>query len=272
MAHRHLGQGPPIVCLAGGPGADARYLEDLGGLDRDYELIVPDSRGTGDSAPPLTVAGHGFDVLGRDVEALRGHHDLEKMTVLAHSAACTTALVYAAAHPNRLSALILVAPSRWLYDDIEDDTKAILDGRSGEPWYPSAVAARARLGEAPSPGEIDDLLTALAPASYAHWGEREQAHAAMMHPASWDTVRLFWQASVDGDKVRARLRLVEAPVLVITGGLDAATGVNAGVAWAKCFTNGRHRNIAECGHIPWVDQPEIFAGLVREFLASLGGP
>ena len=266
MAYRHLGHGPPIVCLAGGPEADARYLEDLGGLDHDYELIVPDSRGTGDSEPPLTLAGHGFDVLARDVEALRLHDGLEKMTVLAHSAACTTALVYAAAHPNRLSALILVAPSRWLYAEIEDDTKAILDGRSAEPWYPDAVAAQARLGAAPSPDEIADLLTALAPASYARWGEREQTHAAMMQPASWDAVRLFWQANVDGYKVRARLSLVEAPVLVITGGLDAATGVNAGRGWAEAFPNGRHVNIPGSGHIPWVDEPDTFASLVRDFL------
>ena len=38
-------------------------------------------------------------------------------------------------------------------------------------------------------------------------------------------MRRFWQAHVDGQEVRARLGLVEAPVLVITGELDATTGV-----------------------------------------------
>ncbi|MDC7338744.1 alpha/beta hydrolase [Streptomyces lydicus] len=45
---------PPLVCLAGGPGRDAAYLGDLGGLAAHRQLIVPDSRGTGDSPPPTT--------------------------------------------------------------------------------------------------------------------------------------------------------------------------------------------------------------------------
>ncbi len=271
MAYRRLGNGPPVVCLAGGPGSNAEYLEDLGGLSRDYQLVVPDASGTGSAAPPETAAGYGFDELAKDVEALREHLGFETMTVLAHSAACTTALVYAAAHPNRLQALILVAPSRWLYDEIEDDTRRILNSRSGEPWYPTVMSAQRRLDNGPDPDEIPGLLGAVAPASYAQWGEREQAHAAKMKPANVDATRLFWQAEVHGQAVRARLGLVEAPALVITGELDAATGVNPGDAWAGCFPDGRHVNIEGSGHNPWVDQPETFADLVKDFLSVENG-
>jgi pimeloyl-ACP methyl ester carboxylesterase len=266
MAYRRLGHGRPVVCLAGGPGANAEYLEDLAGLGNDHELIVPDWRGTGDSEPALTSTGQGFDVLSNDLEILRDHLGLDAMTVLAHSAACTTTIVYAAAHPTRLKALVLVAPSRWLYEAIEDDTEAIMHRRADEPWYSDAMAARARLNEGADLDEIPALLQKLGPTSYARWGEREQTHAAKMVPNQVDAMRRFWNARVDGEKVRARLGFVDAPVLVITGGLDAATGVNAGRAWAKAFPNGRHENIPESGHIPWVDEPEKFVSLVREFL------
>jgi proline iminopeptidase len=269
LPYRRFGHGQPVVCLAGGPGANAEYLEDLAGLDRDHELIVPDWRGTGDSEPALTATGQGFDVLSNDLENLRGHLGFDAMNVLAHSAACTTTIVYAAAHPALLSALVLVTPSRWLYEAIEDDTEAIMHSRADEPWYPDAMAARARLNEGADLEEIPALLAKLGPASYARWGEREQEHAAMMEPSQVDAVRMFWNARVDGEKVRARLGLVDAPVLVITGGLDAATGVNAGRAWAESFPNGRHVNIPESGHIPWVDEPETFASLVREFLGQV---
>lgn len=269
MAYRRLGHGPPVVCLAGGPGADAEYLEDLGGLSRDYELVVPDARGTGSSAPPEAAAGYGFDELAKDVEALREHLGLETMTVLAHSAACTTAIVYAATHPHRLQALILVAPSRWLYHEIEDDTRRILNNRNAEPWYPTVMAAQRRLDDGPDPDQIPGLLGAIAPASYAQWGEREQAHAATMRSANMDAIRLFWQAEVDGKEVRDRLGLVETPVLVITGELDAATGVTPGNAWAGCFPDSRHVNIKGSGHNPWVDEPDTFANLVTDFLSAM---
>lgn len=268
MAVRRLGVGPPLVCLAGGPGANARYLEDLAGLDAAHELIIPDSRGTGASAPATLPSGYAFDALAEDVEVLRQHLGSAEIQLLAHSAACTTALVYASRHPGNIQALVLVAPSRWLYDSVADDTGDILRSRHAEAWYHGVVSAQHRLNEGPDPDEVPDLLTALAPAAYAGWGPREQAHAATMTPDDWAASRSFWRADVDGEAIRRRLALVEASVLVITGGLDGATGVNAGAAWADVFATGTHVNLARSGHHPWVDEPEAFANHVGAFLAG----
>jgi pimeloyl-ACP methyl ester carboxylesterase len=258
-----------VVCLAGGPGADAGYLEDLGALSRTHELIVPDARGTGGSPPPRETAGYGFDRLAADVESLRSHLRLEEMSLLAHSAACTTALVYASRHPKRIGALVLVAPSRHLFEGLEDDTNDIFRRRSDEAWFPAASSARERLNRGADPGELPNLVAALAPASYARWGERERAHASSMAPANWEAVGWFWAAQVDGGEVRRRLGEVEAPVLVTTGDMDAATGVAAGAGWAKCFPHGRHVDIAGSGHNPWVDQPVRFVEVVTGFLAGI---
>jgi proline iminopeptidase len=267
-AYRRLGEGPPLVCLAGGPGADARYLRDLGGLDGGYELIVPDARGTGRSDPARDPAGYAFDALAEDLESLCTHLDLDAISVLAHSAACTTALAYAAARPHRLRSLVLVAPSRVLHEEVIDDTSAILARRRDEPWYADAVAARARLTGTVDPAELPELTSALAPAGYARWSDEERAHARLMRPVSREAVLAFWGGSVTGEWVRSRLGLVTAPVLVVTGELDAATGVAAGAAWAGCFPNARHQSMAGAAHIPWIDQPSEFAGLVLRFLGS----
>jgi proline iminopeptidase len=268
MAYRRFGKGPDLVCLAGGPGANASYLEDLARLDRDFTLIIPDARGTGASDPPATPEGYAFDALADDLEALRRRLKLDRFRLLAHSAACTTALVYASRYPERIAALVLVAPSRQLYEEVPDDTPDILRGRSAEPWYREVVAATERLGNAPDPDEIPGLLTALAPANYARWGPREQAHAGTMAPADLLVIRSFWRSDVDGDAVRTGLTLVAAPVLVITGALDSATGVKAGAAWASCFSNGRHVDLPAAAHNPWIDRPEAFNGIVRAFLAD----
>ena len=34
LGYRVLGDGPPLVCLPGGPGRATEYLGDLGGLER----------------------------------------------------------------------------------------------------------------------------------------------------------------------------------------------------------------------------------------------
>jgi pimeloyl-ACP methyl ester carboxylesterase len=50
IGYRTLGDGPPLVCLPGGPGRACEYFGDLGGLSRSRQLIMPDTRGTGESA------------------------------------------------------------------------------------------------------------------------------------------------------------------------------------------------------------------------------
>src|ERR1022692_5081239 len=71
LAFRRARAGRPLVCLPGGPGRTPDYLGDLGGLGAWRELILPDTRGTGESAAPADPATYRCDRLARDGEALR---------------------------------------------------------------------------------------------------------------------------------------------------------------------------------------------------------
>jgi proline iminopeptidase len=75
LAYRRIGAGDPLVCLPGGPGRDAGYLGDLGGLAQraGYELIIFEPRGSGASAVPVDPATYRADRMVEDVEALRVH-------------------------------------------------------------------------------------------------------------------------------------------------------------------------------------------------------
>ncbi|HEY3868090.1 MAG TPA: alpha/beta hydrolase, partial [Actinocrinis sp.] len=52
IGYRVLGDGPPLVCLPGGPGRAAGYLGDLGGVSASRQLVLLDPRGVGSSADP----------------------------------------------------------------------------------------------------------------------------------------------------------------------------------------------------------------------------
>ncbi|WP_374005082.1 alpha/beta fold hydrolase [Streptomyces ipomoeae] len=85
LAYHVFGDGPPVVCLPGGP-TDSAYLGDLGGLSAHRQLIRLDLRGTGQSATPEDTASYRCDRLVDDVEALREHLGLDRMDLLAHCA------------------------------------------------------------------------------------------------------------------------------------------------------------------------------------------
>lgn len=275
LAYRTLGPAerrptaPTLVCLAGGPGRDAAYLEDLGGLDRDLPLVLPDLRGTGESPAGADPADYSFPRLAEDVEALREHLALERFALLGHSAGAVVAQAYAARHPRRLSHLLLVTPGTRLQDRPTTDALEIFHSRPWEPWYPEAVAALERLADAHELTEIRRLLARVAPGTYGRWERRQQEHAAaegaQLHPVPRAA---FWQGVDEAVRrgITEALAGVTAPVLVVTGERDGAGGVAAGPVVAGQFSNGRHVTLAGCGHYPWVDEPAAFRRTVTEFL------
>ncbi|WP_222706630.1 alpha/beta fold hydrolase [Lacisediminihabitans profunda] len=78
------GVGPPIVVVAGGGPRHPDYLEDLAGLGDHYRLIVPHLRGVGRT--PATDGNLGsWWHESADIECLREHLGLDRVTIVAHS-------------------------------------------------------------------------------------------------------------------------------------------------------------------------------------------
>jgi pimeloyl-ACP methyl ester carboxylesterase len=272
LSYAVVGAGPPLLCLPGGPGRAAAYLEDLGGLAADRTLVLLDARATGRSEVPPDPATLRFDRLADDVEALRAHLQLEQADVLAHSAGTVVAQAWAAAHPEQVSSLVLVTPSGWLQRSDLTDVREIMATRAGEPWYADAREALDALEHAP-PAMQQQLFRAVRPFMYGRWDERMQAHAATADSQTSKRAELGFRPAheedVDVPALLAGLQAVRAPVLVVGGERDALTGVAAVHAVAASFPTARAAVVPGAGHFPWVDEPGAFAELVRAFLASV---
>lgn len=267
IGYRVAGDGPPLVCLPGGPGRAAEYLGDLGGLDRSRRLILPDIRGVGLSADPADPATFRVDRLVTDVESLRGHLGLERMDLLAHSAGSVLATLYVAAYPDRLSRLILVTPGLAAVgvDSPEDQVRAALARRQAEPWYPAAVAALERM----MAGELTmDAYRASRPLFYGRWDEAARAHATVgiseRHQAARDAY--FAGASFDPAATRTALKALAAPVLLYAGDLDALVTPAAVREAAAAFNDATVIVQPGAGHFPWLDDPAAFSAAITQFL------
>ncbi|WP_411127256.1 alpha/beta fold hydrolase [Streptomyces sp. x-19] len=262
---------PPLVCLAGGPGRDAAYLGDLGGLAGHRQLIVPDGRGTGSSPAAADPARYAFPHLAADVEALRAHLGLERFALLGHDAGATVAQAYAATHPERLTRLVLVCPGSRLQGELPDDAQEIFTSRMHEEWWPRASVAVQELAEASDLARVRDLLYAAAPLAYGRWDEPQRAHAATEGEQLGPVPRAgFWQGVDESTReaLLAGLRQVDCPVLVVTGDRDGVVGMRAGELVAAAFPHAEVRPLHLVGHYPWVDEPDLFRPLVEEFLRA----
>jgi pimeloyl-ACP methyl ester carboxylesterase len=265
-----MGAGPPLICVPGGPGRASEYLEDLASLSSEFTLLRFDLRGTGESELPDDRESLSFPRLADDIEDIRIACGLDTIDLLAHSAGCFVALVYAARYPKRLSRLILVTPSASGFGDIGDDIERIRASRSGEPWYAAAAEIEAEVALLPTHrrNRVDRGLRVF---GYGRWDERAQAHAASTDgQMSLRATAAFASESFrsEGHTFLEALREVEAPALIIVGDLDGLTGVKAGDIIAGVLPNATVTEIAGAAHYPWVDTPAQFKAAVVTFLAE----
>ncbi|WP_330334145.1 alpha/beta hydrolase [Streptomyces sp. NBC_00536] len=268
LSYRVTGDGPPLVCLPGGPMQDSVYLGDLGGLTAHRQLIVLDLRGTGRSAHPADDTSYRCDRLVDDVEALREHLGLARVDLLGHSAGTNLAVLYAARHPERVGRLALITPSVMAVGVpvTGDDRRGTALLRKEEPWFPEAFAALETVVEGrPSA----DAFRAIAPFWYGRWDEEARAHQRAA-----DAQRNTVAAAVYGSEgafepevTRPALARHAGPVLVLAGeyDLNSPPGAMAGVA--GLFPDARLVVQPGAGHFPWLDDAGRFVAATAAFLA-----
>jgi len=267
IGYRVLGEGTPLVCLPGGPGRTCNYFGDLGGLSASRQLIMPDTRGTGESEDAADPSSYRCDRLVGDVEALRAHLGLDRADMLGHSAAGNLAILYAAAYPQRIARLVLLTPglSALGADASEDVWRAALERRSGEAWYPEALAAvdRAEAGD-----QSAETRRAYMPFYYGRWDDEARAHDEVGFSGRARAVRANFRSegAFNPASTREAIGQLTAPVLLYGGELDADPAPEALAAATRLFPNATVTVQPGAGHFPWVDDPALFADAVSSFL------
>ena len=263
------GSGQPLVCIPGGPGLSSRLLGDLGGLDRECQLVLVDPRGCGRSDPPPRDDLYRLADFAADLELLRDHLNLRRIALLGHSAGGSIALAYAAEHPERVERLVLVGAFARFADEHESAAAAMRAARSGEPWYRDAVAVGetvARADRSMTGAELGALLARGAGFCFARYGPRQAAYAALMRDEGVNVSA--WLAQDEDEDLRPLLPHITAPTLVVTGDADCLVAPAASQEIAEGLPHGRIVVLADAGHYPWVDQPDPFRSAVSAFLAA----
>ncbi|GIF94928.1 hydrolase [Catellatospora citrea] len=268
LVYRVVGDGPPLVCVPGGPGQAVRYLGELGGLSATRTLILLDNRGTGESPVPADPATYRVDRIADDVEALRAHLGLPTMDLFGHSASGGVCFLYADAHPQRLRRLVIVDPSlRVLGLPSDLDVAHVLAERSHEPWIDEAAAALT--AEAADDEDLERLRRLSAPLLYGPWNDAAKAQAAA-EPAEFAKPATdgFYAGYEPDPALPDRLAESAVPTLLVVGEHDIWPTRHAVRALAERLSSARLTVQPASGHFPWVDDPRTFAATVESFLSE----
>ncbi len=271
LAYHVVGEGKPLVCLPGGPMRASAYLGDLGGLSRHRGMVLLDLRGTGDSGVPAAPGSYRCDRQVGDVEALRAHLGLDRVDILAHSAAGDLALLHAARHPRRVRSLTLVtARARALgVDFTPEHRREAATTRAAEPWYGAACDAYERIlaGSA-----TDADYDTAAPLFYGRWDAAAKAHAATDAAQTNEAAgEVYASAGAFAPAAtRAALAALDAQVLVLAGERDSGPLPRIAAEIAELIPGAEVAVQPGAGHFPWLDDAGHFTRTVATFLARAG--
>ncbi len=245
------GEGPALLLLHGlGYAGSWGWGPALELLAAAFRLVVVDNRGIGGSDRP--PGPYSTRLLAADAAAVLDDAGIERAHVLGTSLGGMVAQELALGAPHRVDQLVLACTTAGgpaSFPMPEQTVRLItepLDLPRGERFR---VFVRNALSE-PYDAAVVETLTALRleeAQPIDAW--QAQAAAGMTHDA-FD-----------------RITEIAAPTLVVTGSADEVVDPRNSTLLAERIPGARLERLEGCGHLFFWQQPERFAGLVREFLA-----
>ena len=275
LGYRRVGDSADsLIVLHGGPGLTLEYLaDDLSPLAQARGVIFYDQRGAGRSTLVADPAALDAERFAGDLEAVRQHFGLERVTLIGHSWGAGVAALYAMRHPDRVSRMVLIGPMPLRRSELDRSFDVI---RASRPPEEREQLLAARDAVRADPGNADACR-----AFYAIWFRPFFADPAELTKSRGEfcagspealrngglAVGRHTMASLGDFDWRDSLDHVSAPVLVLHGTRDPIPA-SAAREWATAFPNGRLLLLEGVGHFPYVEAPGEFFPAVDAFLAG----
>ena len=273
-------KGIPVVVLHGGPGGGCspsmrRYFDPS-----VYRVILFDQRGCGRSRPHAAVANNTTWHLVDDIEAIRHALEIEAWIVFGGSWGATLSLVYAQAHPDRTTHLVLRGvflmtqveldwfygggagkfwPETWarFVDLIPEDERHDMIGAYHRRLFSGDIPIETRYAKAWSSWE--NALASIQ--SNGHGGEApgDYARAFARLENHYFTNAGFLE--FDGQILAHMDRIAHIPGTIVQGRYDMICPPESAYSIAQVWPNCDLKMVRNAGHA--LSEPGISAELVR---------
>jgi pimeloyl-ACP methyl ester carboxylesterase len=254
-----VGSGEPLVLIHGLATTHAIWNAVVPELSRSRRLLMVDVPGFGASAP----AGPGFEleaVADRIARGLAARHVRRPFDVVGHSLGAAVALTLAAARPDTVRRVVLVAPA-------------------GLAPFPRTLSRALSVAAEP----LLAARRALAPLTDIDWGRRlllgfAAADGARIPPSQ---ARAMVQASASAQRtgealatitavdLRVLLAAARVPVGVIWGAQDRTVPVRYADAVRAARPDAAVVLLERAGHVAMIERPRAFAAALEELLETL---
>jgi pimeloyl-ACP methyl ester carboxylesterase len=254
LYYERRGEGPWLSILSSVFVVSTAWRNFTERLVQENTLLTYDIRNQGGSA-----AGDGaYENHLNDLKSLLDGLGVEKTYILAVSFSTLFARDFAVQNPDRVKGLILCGPAISPYQSIRRNLHL-------KAWLAALEAGGpAGLFDASYPFVLGDRTIGKG-GSAAYLALRDRFLAINSKAQLRANLEGGLQATDHPDK----LRNLKCPVLLFTGDDDFNVGRAGLEDQAELIPDARVEIIPRCGHAPYVEQTEVFEGIVSDFVTEV---
>lgn len=266
------GDGPPVILLHGFPETGFAWRFQIPVLAQRYRVIVPDLRGYGETDKP--ASGYDKRNMALDIRELMRALGIDKVALVGHDRGARVATRFAKDFPDLVDRLVVmdnvptrivardlnaeVAKAYWffLFHLVPDLPEALIAGRE-HIWLRHFFSDWCHDPQTISGEAFDTYVKAYqAPGAVRGAMSDYRANAT-------DVAQDLEDAEVK----------IACPVMSLWGADFASVGKLFDMAkvWAEMADDLQAHAIADCGHLPQEEQPEVVNTFLMEFLETWRG-
>lgn len=241
LSYERHGKGAPLVLIHGFPLDLSIWDNVVPLLENDFDLIVPDLRGFGESSTvntPYTMLDFANDIAG-----LLDHLGVEKAAFAGHSMGGYVALAFAKEYPERVSGLALVS------------SQAAADA-------PERKAGRYKTARDVLEKGVDVAAEAMTPKLSANEKVQEFTNL-LMKAQSREGVVGALKAMAEREDSTSVLSQFTFPVVLIHGDADALIPMDRAREIKSILPAAQLIKLKKAGHMPMLEFPEKTAEALK---------
>lgn len=241
IAYTRRGTGNPLVLIHGFPLDHSMWNETAALLENDFDLILPDLRGFGESTTVETR--YTMDDMADDLAALLDHLGIVETAIAGHSMGGYVALAFAKKYPHRVRSLALVA------SQAAADAPDRKDGR-----YKTAQDIAEK-----GVGVVADAMTS----KLSVIAEVQTFVRAIMEQQTPSAMIGALKAMAEREEMFSTLAAFSFPLLIVHGDDDVLIPVERGREIKSLVVAAHLIEIQGAGHMPMLEFPNEVAAALR---------
>jgi len=244
LAYVRRGKGTPLVLIHGYPLDHTSWNEVASLLENNFDLILPDLRGFGQSTTvetPYTISD-----MADDLASLLDHLEVEKAALAGHSMGGYVALAFAKKYPQRVSGLGLVS------------SQAVADSPEGKDRRYQTAADVVEKG-------VNIVAEAMTPKLSTDASVQAFVRDVIVKQSKSSVIGAL-KAMAERENLMSHLSSVKFPVVLIHGNADVLIPIERAKEIKTVLPSAQLVELQGAGHMPMME----FARETAEGLKFLG--